>query len=562
MRKKSKTVFTAVVAALFVLSVSYFALLAPTTAWYYQDDSKNANYTYEFQFGDFNMTEGEHTQVVNTTIPLRAATRFADAGEVLFDEVAHVVKVDVSNTGSVKGQVNVTVDKGTGQSNALPSWLKWFVYDTTQAAMIDDPTDATSMAQTKGGYKQAIESMLGTVSNYNSFASDAAYETYNAGKIAALEAHNELPIVVETNTQKVVYVVFWAEYGPAAATTTDSVRFDAATDAVTLSDCSVQIDFTATPYTAETKNISVTNNTSSACDVQLYADGSLFTESPADSSTGRITVAANATVQIPQTVGTRIRLTLPDSTGAVYFANGTNGIGTQSGTVDQEITDTVSSRGNTYTIETTKSISVTNNTSSAQDIVLYVNNTLYTQSPADSTTGRIALTATGTGATVQIPLALGAQIRLVLPDSTGAVHFANGTNDVGTLSGTYDQILSDSVSAVRGHAYTIETTTISVTNKASSAYIVKLYLGDTLFTQSPANASGEISGAADATVQIPQPVGTQFRLEIPGSAGAVHFVNGSDSSGVVSGDYDEIVSDTVSARRSNAYRIVVTPAQP
>ena len=454
MQKKSKTIFTAVVTALFVLSVSYFALLAPTTAWFYEEDYTTAN--YQFEFGNFNMSESLQS-AANATIPLRAATRFADAGELLFDEVVHVVKVDVSNTGALKGQVKVDVRKQNDNAPDLPSWLKWCVCTTSSASGVTLPTAsantlkitntsaynlqmtlkltvedengqsisfggaaaqnvsqgdhtqtftlnsgatyavsglddnafvlATSStenvrfvnasAKTYSGrvpaaglcveitgntYKEAVESVLTsnsvTPTDYTTFASDADYETFNASALSALNANNAAPISVEAGDSTVVCVVFWAEYGLLAGQNVapsgdPAVRFDAATVAKTLGDYPVTIEFTATPYSSGTQEISVTNTTSSMYDVKLYIDDVLLTDSPANAQ-GEIAIAAGATVRISQPVGTRFRLEIDSASGSAHLANGTGGIGTVSGAHDHVVTDTVSSHGNAYSIVATQ----------------------------------------------------------------------------------------------------------------------------------------------------------------------------------------------------------------
>ena len=81
MQKKSKTILTAVLTALFVLSVGYFALLAPTTAWYYQKEDRS----YDFTFGDFDM-DVQWAEQPLAEVTFRGTTRFADDGEELFDD--------------------------------------------------------------------------------------------------------------------------------------------------------------------------------------------------------------------------------------------------------------------------------------------------------------------------------------------------------------------------------------------------------------------------------------------------------------------------------------------
>ena len=241
MQKKSKRVFAAVVAVLMVLSVGYFALLAPTTAWFYEAWEQ----THTFTFGDFDVEEV--TEVIEDRILLRAATRFADLGEDLFDEVAHVVEVDVTNEGELDAVVNVNVLQNEEPLDVSTSELKWFITDTLPT----ENAEGEYVTANKGVYKTAIEDMLTeagvTLVKYGSLArstAETAYETYNDTAIEKLVEHNAEPISVPGNdsTAKKVYVVFWVEYGTvkdAFAPTNDvtheydvTIEFSAAPDPV------------------------------------------------------------------------------------------------------------------------------------------------------------------------------------------------------------------------------------------------------------------------------------------------------------------------------------------
>lgn len=262
MQKKSKRVFAAVVAVLMVLSVGYFALLAPTTAWFNQQET----ILHQFTFGDFDVDE-EVTEDIDDEIPLRAATRFADLGEDLFDEVAHVVQVDVTNYGELDANVQVVVKDNKGTDNdaddeeldVTTSELKWFVTDTLPeegtsgeyvANRLDDDNN---IVYGKGVYKTAIENMLTgsgvTLKKYGytdagtveaKADAESAYETYNSNSaIPALAENNEKGIDVSTDETKTVYVVFWAEYGTIAG------DFAAASDKT--HEYNVTIEFNAAP---------------------------------------------------------------------------------------------------------------------------------------------------------------------------------------------------------------------------------------------------------------------------------------------------------------------------
>lgn len=240
MQKKSKKVLLIVVSVLFVLSVGYFALLAPTTAWFFQKTDK----PYVFTFADFD-TEVTST-IDDLTVPLRAATRFADTDETLFDEVVHVVKVQAENHAGKAAQVRVSVVEG----DENPTGLHWFLMKAPEVQEGDEPLT----------YKTIIESKLGESMGLKSYQLIAAtqtksveqqYEEYNQGALEVLNAHNKMPVPVEAGESADIYLVFWAEYGEVIAEGLD------ADDLVTIGDYNVDITFTAEPYSNPTATMTM-----------------------------------------------------------------------------------------------------------------------------------------------------------------------------------------------------------------------------------------------------------------------------------------------------------------
>ncbi len=345
MQKKTKKVTAAVLTVLFVLSVSYFALVAPTTAWYYQEN----NDSYSFKFGDFDV-EQEKREEITTAIPLRASTRFADSGEILFDEVIHVVKVDAENTGKMTAQVEVEVNEGENN----PDGLRWFVYDTSAEEEIPEVTES-SVAE-KGAYKTAIENMLSsrnvTPVNYASLTGtnvEAVYESYNQSAISALEAHNSQKIIFNSQEKKVLYVVFWAEYGEVK----DSLNVGSA---VTLGDYAVDIDFVAGPYMPEDQEIIITNDYQASANIALYINGSSnpytgayyfmtgTVEQQMNATNGIISVANGKEVKIRLDVGTRFSLSITNSGLPIKFVIDEDK-GTVSGVTEKTVTGSVTNFG-------------------------------------------------------------------------------------------------------------------------------------------------------------------------------------------------------------------------
>ena len=347
MQKKTKKVLVTVLAVLFTLSAGYFALVAPTTAWYYQEE----NNSYSFKFGDFDV-EQENRQEITTAIPLRAATRFADEGEILFDEVVHVVKVDAENTGGMTAQVKVKVTEGENN----PEGLKWFIYDTSLENEIPEVT-GSSVAE-KGEYKTAVENMLSAYSvtpvNYANLTSadvEAEYEAYNSTAVAALDSHNSNKVVFDSGEQRVIYVVFWAEYGEVKGT------LDVDT-AVTIGNYDVDIEFEAGPYMPEYQEIVIFNESASAANIRLYLNGSTTPYSGAyyyvtgeneqqmNAANGLIGVSNDGKeYKIRLEVGTPFKLLIANSGASIKFETEENK-GTVSGVSDMVVTGTVTNFGN------------------------------------------------------------------------------------------------------------------------------------------------------------------------------------------------------------------------
>lgn len=219
MHKTRRRIFTAVFTALFVLSISYFALLAPTTAWFYQE-TVPTDFNYPFAFKKFD--ESFSGSIGTESMRLRAATRFADVGEWLFDEVIHVVRVSTTNSGTVgtdlTGLVKVKVTDGNDAE--LNNGIRWFAYCTGTGA---GEAIATSLSEpltggTKGPYKTAIENTLtndfGVVLQDFKALGETNYSgTYFTKAATALTAHNKEGFVIAPGETKYIYVVFWAEYG-------------------------------------------------------------------------------------------------------------------------------------------------------------------------------------------------------------------------------------------------------------------------------------------------------------------------------------------------------------
>lgn len=333
MQKKSKTILTAVLTALFVLSVGYFALLAPTTAWYYQKEDRS----YDFTFGDFDM-DIDWKETPLTDITFRGATRFADDGEELFDEMLHIIKVKVKNEGESNGSVRVTVwQNGAELPLDNAQGLRWFVYEKPQAnttvkSKIDDmltawnpgwPIDYNTLTLTRNA-----EGATTLFTDYGQVSGEAEskYESYNADALAALTAYNKRGVTVPTGTTswKEIHVAFWVEYGAAKTSlgvgSSPSAR-NTPIPTLTFSNLSLRIDAMPDIGGTDTTSLTISNGASAAVSVKLYrwtSDWTLYTDSTY--TNGVISVSANGSATIADLpVGARYKLEIVGSS-SVHFS--------------------------------------------------------------------------------------------------------------------------------------------------------------------------------------------------------------------------------------------------
>ena len=217
MNSKKKTIkFTALMTVVCVI-VAYFSVLSPTTAYYYKSDEQSL----ELQFSLFDVRQTLSDRAIN--FDLKAATKFEDFGENLFDEVVYTQTVTAKNAGNVPAKLYVDVEV---PQESASNGLKYIIIfnkipmeepvvtevgETTTAAPVT--TVPAPSGTVKGALKSEIESILNA---YNSAFVDGISES-NAVDIldGYNESHkmfNKAPLIEVGETVE-VKVVFWAEYG-------------------------------------------------------------------------------------------------------------------------------------------------------------------------------------------------------------------------------------------------------------------------------------------------------------------------------------------------------------
>ena len=188
-RKRMKKVFTSVVSLLFALSIGWFAVLPPTSAWFYQNLHDENE---QFIFGILSLNQ---TYLGDADIDLPAAAKLEDSGDIRFDEALEIVTVDAVNNGTLPARVYLTVTANSGNLTGL----HYFFY-------FDDDTGAT--------VKDKIAGKM-TITDGNAASTYAALDAYNTG--SGYAGGQGRYIVVPPGTTKVLKIAFWADYNTVGA---------------------------------------------------------------------------------------------------------------------------------------------------------------------------------------------------------------------------------------------------------------------------------------------------------------------------------------------------------
>lgn len=215
---KKKTIKFTALMTVFILTVAYFSLLTPTSAYFYKEFNEQ-DATIKFSLLDFNVTdntvengifEGEYE------LKFKGATKFADYGEKLFDEVAITKEFTVTNTG-VDAKI---LPRVTLHDDSAANGLKYMVIfeDSEAEAVSEETSDNVEVEKetvTKGKLKEEIESRLELFPETTTQEGETSTEPtigYSAA-VSKLDAFNEIKSVELKSGESVnVKIIFWAEY--------------------------------------------------------------------------------------------------------------------------------------------------------------------------------------------------------------------------------------------------------------------------------------------------------------------------------------------------------------
>lgn len=212
---KKKTIkITALMTAL-ILTVSYFSLLTPTSAYFYKEIDKDGTITFSL----LEVNDGERIFDEEVTLKFKGATKFADYGEKLFDEVAEVREFTVTNTG-IDARI---LPRITLHNDSAKYGLKYMIvtsdpYVSGPEAVSEESSDSESVESetiTKGELKKEIESRLNLFTEKTTQEGETT-EVPSIGysdAVSALNSNNEIKSIKLKSGESVdVKIIFWAEY--------------------------------------------------------------------------------------------------------------------------------------------------------------------------------------------------------------------------------------------------------------------------------------------------------------------------------------------------------------
>lgn len=224
-RSRIKKIWTTTVSLIFALSIAYFAVLPPTSAWFYvnlYDQSKS------FIFGDLTF-DLPVDYIDPQTLDLPAATKLEDPDEVTaFDKALQIETISATNDGSLPARVYLTVTGNRG----TPVSLRYFLftesdYDTDAAAVSsNENTSVMDIIRTRKNKYTGLDANIIT-NGYDAAAAAATYaklETFNTGDGVPNDEGNY--VIIPPESTRNVYIAFWVDYNVAGATLEDVTNID------------------------------------------------------------------------------------------------------------------------------------------------------------------------------------------------------------------------------------------------------------------------------------------------------------------------------------------------
>ncbi len=211
---KKRTIKYSAFAAALILIVAYFSLLSPTSAYFYKTQSSTTSIT--FATFDVEQTLFENENVLK----FKGATKLCDFDEKLFDEVAIVKEVTLTNSGEAPARIIVNI---TPDEESVTKGLRYVAFieklenaPETVAEGEDETTTSTKVE--KGAIKTELETLFGIDENSTHDDIEAKLNEYNnefKSKYVTLAPPDKDTLAPGESAK--VRIIFWVEYDLAQA---------------------------------------------------------------------------------------------------------------------------------------------------------------------------------------------------------------------------------------------------------------------------------------------------------------------------------------------------------
>ncbi len=196
MTNKKKTVKITAVIASVILCVAYFAMMSPTTAYFYKADTSKLDVTFSL----FDVSQ--NVLSVEDDLVFKATTEFYDFDEFLFDEVIITKEATVTNTGEAAARIYTrVVPDNTG--------LKYIYFAEKVSEEAEEKTAQDSSGE-KGPIKTKIENTLNTFNS--SFIKGISKADANTVLDNFNKKNDSEYVTVEKGESAKVTVILWADY--------------------------------------------------------------------------------------------------------------------------------------------------------------------------------------------------------------------------------------------------------------------------------------------------------------------------------------------------------------
>lgn len=194
--------------AVFCFVISYFGLLSPTTAYFYESQDNRYDVTFSL------LTDSKTVSEKAVNFNLKGATKFEDFGEYLFDEVVFEQYITVKNVGEIPARVYIDVDI---LAESAENGLEYIVLKTEKAASGEELPQITQSVVASGSQKGELKTMIETQLN-----------TFNASFVDGISQNDAITILNAYNQSHLEYlnaplleigesvgfrILYWAEYG-------------------------------------------------------------------------------------------------------------------------------------------------------------------------------------------------------------------------------------------------------------------------------------------------------------------------------------------------------------